>query len=103
MNTRQSATLGPLPLRFKVGMHVSITVKGHVFFGTTRAGAGGHAFIRVKLGQLPCGVYPMVVRPAPKKPGFAPALRIWSLTGGNSLNPVLGSTQSSRGVSESGD
>ena len=86
MNTRQSATLGPLPLRFKAGMRVGITAKGHTQFATTHEGAGGHTFVRVALGQLPCGVYPMVIRPMPKRAGFAPALRIWSLTGGNTLN-----------------
>ena len=48
--------------------------------------SAGHAFVTVITGQLPCGVYPIVVRPIPKRPGFKPALRIWSFTGGNTLN-----------------
>lgn len=86
VNTRQSAVLGPLPDRFTPGMRVGITAKGHTQTATVREGAGGHAFVTVITGQLPCGVYPMVIRPVPKRRGFAPALRIWSLTGGNALN-----------------
>ena len=86
VNTRQSALLGPLPNRFKAGMRVGITSKGHTQFGTVVTGAGGHRFVNVQLIQLPCGVYPLVVRPAPKRKNFPPALRIWSLTGGNTLN-----------------
>ena len=81
VNTRQSAILGPLPLRFKAGMRVGITAKGHTQFATVMA---GHR-VRIITGQLPCGVYPMVIRPIPRVKGFAPALRIWSLTGGNTL------------------
>lgn len=86
VNTRQSATLGPLPLRFKNGMKVGITAKGHTQVSTVHEGAQGHPFVNVKLGQLPCGVYPLVIRPIPEIKGFPPALRIWSLTGGNTLN-----------------
>ena len=86
INTRQSAVLGPLPTRFRAGMKVGITSKGHTQLATVREGAGGHAFVTVITAQLPCGVYPIVVRPVPKRKGFAPALRIWSFTGGNTLN-----------------
>ena len=77
-NTRQSALLGPLPTRFKPGMKVGITSKGHTQIGTVN----GQHKVRVKLGQLPCGVYPLVIRHKP----LTPAWRIWSLTGGNTLN-----------------
>lgn len=78
VNTRKSAILGPLPLRFKAGMKVGITSKGHTQIGTVNA----QHKVRVTLGQLPCGVYPLVIRHKP----LAPAWRIWSLTGGNTLN-----------------
>lgn len=86
VNTRQSALLGPLPVRFTKGMKISITAKGHTQLSVVQKGQGGHGFAKVKLGQLPCGVYPLVIRPSPKRPNFKPALRIWSLTGGNTLN-----------------
>ena len=86
VNTRQSALLGPLPDRFTRGMRVGITSKGHTQLATVTEGAGGHSFVKVKTGQLPCGVYPIVVRPSPTRKSFAPALRIWSFTGGNTLN-----------------
>lgn len=81
VNTRKSAVLGPLPIRFKTGMQVSITSFGHVQIQRVRA---GHKVL-VNLSNVPCGVFPMVVRPNPSRSGFKPALRIWSLTGGNNL------------------
>ena len=82
VNTRKSAILGPLPLRFRNGMRIGVTSKGHTQFATVNA----QHKVRVQLGQLPCGVYPLVIRPQPRRPGFKPAWRIWSLTGGNTLN-----------------
>ena len=78
VNTRQTALLGPLPLRFKPGMQVGITSKGHTQLGRVNA----QHKVRVSLGQLPCGVYPIAIRHKP----LTPAWRIWSLTGGNTLN-----------------
>ena len=77
VNTRKSATLGPLPARFTTGMRVGITSNGHTQFQTVRPGRR----VMVDLSRLPCGVYPMVIRHGRLKP----ALRIWSLTGGNRL------------------
>ena len=78
VNTRQSAILGPLPVRFTQGMRVGISSKGHTQFARVLP---DHK-VRVQLGQLPCGVYPLVVRHG----SLTPAWRIWSLTGGNTLN-----------------
>ena len=77
VNTRQSALLGPLPHRFEAGTAVSITINGNKHFGKVIAGRK----VFVPLAGVPCGVYPMVIR----HPGLKPALRIWSLTGGNTL------------------
>lgn len=81
VNTRKSAILGPLPVRFTTGMRVSIISFGHTQF--QRVIARHRVF--VNLSNVPCGVFPMVIRRVPGKPGFKPALRIWSLTGGNGL------------------
>jgi hypothetical protein len=81
VNTRKSAILGPLPRRFTRGMRVSITSFGHTQFQRVRA----QHKVFVNLRNVPCGVFPMVIRRVPGKPGFKPALRIWSLTGGNGL------------------
>ena len=68
-------------MRFTNGMKISITAFGHTQFSVVRA---DHKAV-VDLSRLICGVYPMVIRPAPKRANFAPALRIWSLPGGNVL------------------
>lgn len=78
VNTRKSAVLGPLPARFKTGMRVSITTKGQTQVQTVEH---GH-LVRVDLSNLPCGVFPIAIR----HPGLLPAWRIWSLTGGATLN-----------------
>ena len=81
VNTRKAAILGPLPRRFTKGTRVSITSFGHS--QSQRVGTNHKVF--VNLSNVPCGVFPMVIRRVPSKPGFKPALRIWSLTGGNGL------------------
>ena len=80
VNTRASAIVGPLPVRFKARMRISITAFGHAQLATVH----NHRAV-VDLSKLGCGVYPMVIRPSPRRPHFKPALRIWSLTGGTTL------------------
>jgi hypothetical protein len=63
-------------------MKVSITSMGHTQTSTMLA---NHR-VKVNLSNLPCGVFPMVIRPQPRRANFKPALRIWSLLGGNTLN-----------------
>lgn len=81
VNTRKSAIMGPLPRQFTTGMRVKITTKGHSQFRTVRDGRK----VFVNTSNLPCGVYPIAVRSV-SNPKLKPAWRIWSFTGGNTLN-----------------
>lgn len=81
VNTRKSAILGPLPLGFRPGFKVAIRTKGHTQHQTVREGRK----VFVNTSNLPCGVYPMVIS-AVNHPKLHPAWRIWSFTGGNTLN-----------------
>ena len=78
VNTRRSAIMGPLPHQFKPGMLVTITTKGHT--QTHRVMPGRK--VLVNTSNLPCGVYPIAIRHGKLRPAW----RIWSLTGGNTLN-----------------
>lgn len=81
VQTRQFGIAGPLPVRFRTGMRVRITINGTTQFG--RIIAGHH--LRIETGKLQCGVYPIVIRAANRE-HFQPAVRIWSLSGGNVLH-----------------
>lgn len=81
VNTRKSATLGPLPHRFQGVKRVSVQVNGHrqvVPLSEQRTA-------KLNLTKVPCGVFPLVINDVPNTKAVTPVLRIWSLTGGNGL------------------
>ena len=78
MNLVKTAVLGPLPRQFRPGMKVAVTTKGHTQTATVKAGRK----ITLNTSNLPCGVYPIAIR----HPGLETAWRIWSFTGGHTLN-----------------
>lgn len=81
VNTRKSATLGPLPRRFQGVKRVSVQVNGHrqvVPLSEKRTA-------KLNLTRVPCGVFPLVINDVPNTKAVTPVLRIWSLTGGNGL------------------
>jgi hypothetical protein len=82
-NARTSALLGPLPARFSPRTPVRVTINGKSQSTRVRRGTVSMPrLVSVDLAHLPCGVYPIVVRAT----GLRPALRIWSLKGGNTLD-----------------
>jgi hypothetical protein len=79
------------------GTPVRITISGKSKSTRVRRGTVSMPrLVSVDLAHLPCGVYPIVVRAT----GLRPALRIWSLKGGNTLDrfsfPGLSATLQAR-------
>jgi hypothetical protein len=81
VNTLKIHALGPLPRRFRPGMHVAIRINGTIQHGVV----GKHHTVPANLTGLPCGLYPVVINDVPNMRKIRPVLRIWALTGGNGL------------------
>jgi hypothetical protein len=83
VNTRKSAVLGPLPVRYSKVKHVAVRINGHVQNHNTLPGRR----VQVNLPTA-CGVYAIVVNDIPNKRSIRPVLRIWNLTGGRGLQRI---------------
>lgn len=83
VNTRKSAVLGPLPIRYAKVKEVAVRINGHVQNHNTLPGRK----VQVNLPTV-CGTYPIVINDIPNKRSIRPVLRIWTLTGGNGLQRV---------------
>jgi hypothetical protein len=83
VNTRKSAVLGPLPIRYAKVKEVAVRINGGVQNHSTLPGRHVNVNLPTK-----CGVYAIVINDVPNKRSIRPVLRIWSLTGGNGLQRV---------------
>jgi hypothetical protein len=83
VNTRKSAVLGPLPVRYSKVKRVAVRINGGVQNHNTLP----ERRVQVNLPTA-CGVYAIVVNDIPNKRSIRPVLRIWNLTGGNGLQRI---------------
>ena len=83
VNTKRTALLGKLPVRFHKGLHVVVRVNGNRQLRTVRSG-------RKVLVSLPatCGTVAFVVNDTPNTRAIRPVLRIWLLQGGTHIIKV---------------
>jgi hypothetical protein len=80
VNTKRTAVLGPLPVRFRPGLTVTTRVNGNAQNGRVLAGRK----VNVRLPAA-CGPVAFVVNDRPNTRAIRPVLRIWLLEGGNRI------------------